>query len=81
MSKSFWTDDSAQGLSEYALIIAIVAIGLLIALFALQEQIGAIFVALKEEVAEQLKNGPGRGQGEGCPSMHGCREVRLKAQP
>jgi Flp pilus assembly pilin Flp len=79
--KSFWADESAQGLSEYALIIGIVAIGLLIALVALHEQLGRIYVAIKEEVAEQLKRRPGLGQGEGCASVHGCRDLRLKAQP
>lgn len=79
--RSFWADESAQGLSEYALIIAIVAVGLLIAMVALREELGKVFVAIKEEVAEQLKKRPGVGQGEGCASVHGCRDVRLKAQP
>lgn len=79
--KSFWADETAQGLPEYALIIAIVAVGLLIVMVALREELGKVFVAIKEEVAEQLKKRPGEGQGQGCPSIHGCRDVRLKAQP
>jgi Flp pilus assembly pilin Flp len=81
MLKSFWADETAQGLTEYALIIAIVAVGLLLAMIALREQLGTVFVAIKEEIAEQLRKRPGEGQGQGCPSIHGCREVRLKAKP
>jgi Flp pilus assembly pilin Flp len=79
--KSFWADESAQVLTEYALIIAIVAVGLLLAMVALREELGKVYVAIREEVAEQLKNRPGLGQGEGCASVQGCRDVRLKAQP
>ena len=38
--KSFWTDESGQGLTEYALIIALVAIGLIIVLVAFRNEIG-----------------------------------------
>ncbi|MDX1647888.1 MAG: Flp family type IVb pilin [Longimicrobiales bacterium] len=41
--KRFWTDDSGQGLTEYALIIALVALGLIAVLYVFRNQIGAFF--------------------------------------
>ena len=41
--KSFWTDESGQGLTEYALIIALVSIALILVLIAFRDQIARVF--------------------------------------
>lgn len=41
--KRFWSDESGHDLIEYALIIALVAIGLVLALSAFRNSIGGIF--------------------------------------
>ena len=51
---SFWADESGQGLVEYALIIALVAIGLFLVLIFLRDQIGNIFV----QIGQKLQNAP-----------------------
>jgi pilus assembly protein Flp/PilA len=52
--KTLWSDDSGQGLVEYALIIALVAIGLILALLFLRNAIGNIFV----DISNELNNAP-----------------------
>jgi pilus assembly protein Flp/PilA len=52
--KSFWTDESGQGLTEYALIIALVAIGLFAVLIIFRNQIGLIF----DNISGKLKDAP-----------------------
>jgi pilus assembly protein Flp/PilA len=54
LSKNLWSDDSGQGLVEYALIIALVAIGLILALLFLRNAIGNIFV----DISNELNNAP-----------------------
>ena len=41
--KVLWSNDSGQGMVEYGLIIAAVAIAVIIALFALGPKIGSMF--------------------------------------
>jgi pilus assembly protein Flp/PilA len=41
--KSLWTDESGQGLTEYAVIIALVSIGLLLILIAFRGAIANVF--------------------------------------
>mgnify|MGYP006317877069 FL=1 len=41
--KNFWSDESGQGLTEYALIIALVAIGLIAILVLFRNAIGNVF--------------------------------------
>jgi pilus assembly protein Flp/PilA len=48
------SDDSGQGLVEYALIIALVAVGLIAILLVLRNSIGNVF----NNAAEQLNNAP-----------------------
>ena len=59
--KSFWADESGQGLTEYALIIALVSIGLIVILIIFRNAIGAVF----KNIAERLGNAPGTGYGSG----------------
>lgn len=40
---SFWKDESGQGLTEYALIIALVSIALILVLIAFRDEIGRVF--------------------------------------
>ena len=51
---AFWSDESGQGLVEYALIIALVALGLIAILLVLRNSIGNVF----NNAATQLNNAP-----------------------
>ena len=52
--QSLWQDDTGQGLVEYALIIALVAVGLIAILLVLRNSIGNVF----NNAATQLNNAP-----------------------
>jgi pilus assembly protein Flp/PilA len=52
--RSLWSDESGQGLVEYALIIALVAVGLIAILLVLRNSIGNVF----NNAATQLNNAP-----------------------
>ena len=41
--KNFWRDESGQGLTEYAVIVALVAVGLILVLVAFREAIAQVF--------------------------------------
>jgi pilus assembly protein Flp/PilA len=53
----FWTDDSGQGLTEYALILALVSIGLIAVLVVFRDAIGGIF----DRIAQVLQGAPSEG--------------------
>lgn len=53
----FWNDESGQGLTEYALIIALVAVALIAILVIFRDQIGSVF----DRSASALNNAPGSG--------------------
>jgi pilus assembly protein Flp/PilA len=53
---SFWKDESGQGLTEYALIIALVAIGLIIVLVAFRNEIGAVFNRIRTTLSNSPNN-------------------------
>jgi pilus assembly protein Flp/PilA len=52
--KAFLRDDTGQGLVEYALIIALVAVGLIAILLILRNSIGDVF----NNASEALQNAP-----------------------
>jgi pilus assembly protein Flp/PilA len=52
--RNLWSDESGQGLVEYALIIALVAVGLIAILLVLRNSIGNVF----NNAATQLNNAP-----------------------
>jgi pilus assembly protein Flp/PilA len=52
--QAFWSDESGQGLVEYALIIALVAVGLIAILLILRNSIGDVF----NNAASTLNNAP-----------------------
>lgn len=52
--KSFWTDDSGQGLTEYALVLALVSIGLIAVLVIFRDSIGLIF----DRISQVLNGAP-----------------------
>lgn len=53
----FWTDDSGQGLTEYALVLALVSIGLIAVLVVFRDAIGGIF----DRIAQVLQGAPSEG--------------------
>ena len=55
--QSFWGDDSGQGLVEYVLIIALVAIGLIAIITVFRNAIGKIF----KTIADTLNTAPATG--------------------
>lgn len=50
LMKRFWNDESGQGLVEYALIIALVSIGLILVLIAFRNAIGGVFQNITTEL-------------------------------
>ena len=55
--KVLWSDESGQGMVEYALIIALVAIGLIAVLVFMRNRTGDVYQA----VADSLKSAPTAG--------------------
>ena len=51
----FWTDESGQGLTEYALIIALVAVALIAFLIVFRNQIADVF----QRASNELNSAPG----------------------
>jgi pilus assembly protein Flp/PilA len=54
---SFWNDEMGQGLTEYALILALVSIGLIAVLVIFRDAIGGIFA----RIAQVLQGAPSEG--------------------
>ena len=76
MLHRFATDESGQSLTEYASVVALVALALLLVLIAFRDQLARIFGVMRSETAEiqnQMKESPGLGEGAGCPSVTGCK--------
>lgn len=57
----FWNEDSGQGLTEYALILALISIGLIAVLVIFRDAIGAIF----DRIAQVLRGAPNEGYSPG----------------
>jgi len=55
--RRFWTDESAQGLTEYASIVALVSVALILVLIAFRNEIGRIFNAMRTELNTQVGSG------------------------
>lgn len=53
----FWNDEAGQGLTEYALIIALVAVALIAVLIIFRNQIGGVF----DRASSNLNQAPGSG--------------------
>ncbi|MEJ2187252.1 MAG: Flp family type IVb pilin, partial [Gemmatimonadota bacterium] len=53
----FWNDDAGQGLTEYALILALVSIGLIAVLVIFRDAIGGIVA----RIAQVLQGAPSEG--------------------
>jgi pilus assembly protein Flp/PilA len=48
--KALWSDDSGQGLTEYALIIGLVSVTLVLLLVAMSDELGNVFNAIVDEL-------------------------------
>ena len=55
--RKFWKDESGQGLTEYVLIIALVAVALIAVLIVFRNEIGRVF----DRASAALNNAPGSG--------------------
>jgi pilus assembly protein Flp/PilA len=53
----FWQEESGQGLTEYALVLALVSIGLIAVLVIFRDAIGGIF----DRIAQVLRGAPSEG--------------------
>ena len=53
----FWNDESGQGLTEYALILALVSVGLIAVMVVFRDAIGGIF----DRIAQVLEQAPNEG--------------------
>ena len=54
---NFWHEESGQGLTEYALVLALVSIGLIAVLVIFRDAIGGIF----DRIAQVLRGAPSEG--------------------
>ncbi len=54
--KSLWNDESGQGLTEYAVIIALVAVGLILILVAFRDAIATVFRDTTAELGNATVN-------------------------
>lgn len=63
--RRFWSDESGQGLVEYVLIIALVAIGLIAIMYVFRDAIGNIFNNIAATLKGQPANAYGAGGGNG----------------
>jgi len=52
--KSLWADESGQGLTEYAVIVALVAVALILILIAFRDELGRIFRAIITELNNEV---------------------------
>ena len=52
--KSFWTDQSGQGLTEYASIVALVSVALILVLVAFRDELARIYNAMRSELNTQI---------------------------
>lgn len=49
--KNFWSDESGQGLTEYAVIIALVSVALILVLIAFRDEIARVFNDIRGELS------------------------------
>ena len=49
--KALWSDESGQGLTEYALIIGLVSVALVLLLIAMSDELGRVFNATINELS------------------------------
>ena len=52
--QQFWTDESGQGLTEYASIVALVSVALILVLIAFRDELGRIFNAMRNELNTEV---------------------------
>lgn len=52
--KQFWADDSGQGLTEYASIVALVSVALIGVLLAFRGELGRIYNAMRNELNTEI---------------------------
>jgi Flp pilus assembly pilin Flp len=77
-SGSFWSDESAQGLVEYVLIIGLVAVGLMLIIVAFRDAIGRFFGTVSDSldyVTSSEAGGDGGQRSPGCGQKgksHNC---------
>jgi pilus assembly protein Flp/PilA len=61
LMKRFWNDESGQGLTEYALVLALISIGLIAVLVLFRDAIGRVF----DRIVEVLDGAPEGGYAPG----------------
>lgn len=56
--RSLWSDESGQGLTEYALLIALVSLGLILVLGSFRNAIGNVFNNATNTLATPINQAP-----------------------
>ena len=52
--QKFWNDESGQGLTEYASIVALVSVALILVLIAFRDELARIFNAMRTELNTEI---------------------------
>ena len=52
--KTFWTDESGQGLTEYVTIVALVSVALILVLIAFRDELARIYNDMRTELNDQI---------------------------
>jgi Flp pilus assembly pilin Flp len=52
--KAFWTSESGQGLTEYASIVALVSVALILVLVAFRDELARIYNAMRSELNTEI---------------------------
>ena len=52
--KAFWTTESGQGLTEYASIVALVSVALILVLVAFRDELARIYNAMRSELNTEI---------------------------
>ncbi|MGD2069253.1 MAG: Flp family type IVb pilin [Gemmatimonadota bacterium] len=52
--KTFWTEESGQGLTEYVTIVALVSVALILVLIAFRDELARIYNDMRSELNDQI---------------------------
>jgi pilus assembly protein Flp/PilA len=50
--KALWTDEQGQGITEYALLLVLVSLGLIVVMGEFRDELGSVFNEMSEELGD-----------------------------